>query len=265
MVQTSDSPGLLKRAWRALVSPSARWSVLSLLVAGVAVGPVPFLDLGFEAYWKWNDYKANNGFEPLLGRTKDDRQEYYVSVSYGDPQSLRVTVFGDIEFIDYDSLHRNIGAGACPVTSPNCFDPNSPPTSTAYNWSAENKDTNWAVGAGVDWKPMERLTVKSSVIWSRTDGSADIVSQNNFGNPLPISAYDTTSKVSFNIKGIYRYTRNWELTGGYAYEQFRYNDLEYNDYQYVIPAGASTSYLSGAYAFPNYNTNIFYAVVNYRF
>ena len=163
--------------------------------------PIPFLYLGSEGYWKYNDYRDNHNLSPLLGRTKDTRQEYYASISYGDVQSFRVTFFGDIEFIQYDSDHRNINAGTCPGTSPNCFNPNSPPTSIAYNWSATNKDTNWALGIGTDWKAMERLTLKGSAIWSRTLGNADIVSQNNFGNPIPIPSYDTTSKVSLNLKG----------------------------------------------------------------
>ncbi len=211
-----------------------------------------------------------HGLTPLLGRTKDTRQEYYASISYGDVQSFRVTFFGDIEFIQYDSDHRNINGGTCPAGSPNCFNPNSPPTANAYNWSATNNDTNWALGLGADWKAMERLTLKASAIWSRTQGDADIVSQNNFGNPIPIASYDTTSKVTLNLKGIYQYDRNWQFTGGYAYEDYRYSDDQYNGYQYVIPAGTApnffgTSYLSGAYAFPNYTANIFYLVVNYKF
>ena len=34
----ASQPGWLRRAWRALTSPSAKWSVLSLLVIGVVVG-----------------------------------------------------------------------------------------------------------------------------------------------------------------------------------------------------------------------------------
>lgn len=229
--------------------------------------PMPLLDLGFEAYWKWNDYKQNSGFDPQLGRTKDYRQEYYANVSYGDPKQLRVTLFGDIEFVDYYSYHRNIGSGSC---TNNCFDPNTPPDSTSYNWDATNNDTNWAIGAGMEWKPIERLTVKGSAIWSRTQGSADIVSQNNFGNPLPIQSYDTSSKVTLNLKGVYQYNRHWEFTGGYAFEKYHYSDDQYNDYRYVIQSGSApsffgSSYLSGAYAFPNYRANIFYGMVNYKF
>jgi nitrate/TMAO reductase-like tetraheme cytochrome c subunit len=40
---TSRRPGLLARAWRRLRSPSARWSVLSLLVLGFAAGAVAII------------------------------------------------------------------------------------------------------------------------------------------------------------------------------------------------------------------------------
>ena len=51
---------------------------------------------------------TTSGSDPLLGRKYDQRQEYYASVSCGDPNMFRVTFFGDIEFIQYDSYHRNI-------------------------------------------------------------------------------------------------------------------------------------------------------------
>jgi nitrate/TMAO reductase-like tetraheme cytochrome c subunit len=34
----ASRPGLIKRCWRALTSPSAKWSVLALLVAGIVIG-----------------------------------------------------------------------------------------------------------------------------------------------------------------------------------------------------------------------------------
>jgi nitrate/TMAO reductase-like tetraheme cytochrome c subunit len=36
----ASRPGFVKRTWRALTSPSARWSVLSLLVLGIVIGAV---------------------------------------------------------------------------------------------------------------------------------------------------------------------------------------------------------------------------------
>lgn len=34
----SSRPGFITRAWRALTSPSARWSVLALVVPGIVIG-----------------------------------------------------------------------------------------------------------------------------------------------------------------------------------------------------------------------------------
>jgi hypothetical protein len=67
--------------------------------------PAPFWDIGFEAIYKKNDYK-----DTLLGRKDDQRQEFYGSVAWGDARSFRVMLFGDIEFMEYNSLHR-VGAG----------------------------------------------------------------------------------------------------------------------------------------------------------
>jgi hypothetical protein len=117
---------------------------------------------------------------------------------------------------------------------------------------------------------MERLLIKGSVLYYETDGSADISSQNNFGNPLPITAYDDTKRTSVNLKGIWTYDKNWSFTLGYAYERWRYNDAGYDGYQYTIPfpgvtTNTSQSYLNGYNAFNNYEANIFYLLANYKF
>jgi MtrB/PioB family decaheme-associated outer membrane protein len=233
--------------------------------------PMPFLDFSLEASWKDNKYK-----NVVLGRTSDEREAVYLSGSYGDPNRLRFTAFGDVEHIKYDSNHRQINAGSCFATPPtpqagaNCNDPSNPPNAVAFNWSARNKDRNWVVGAGVDWPAMERLMVKGSVLYYETDGSADISSQNNFGNPLPINTYDDTKRTSVNLKGIWSYDKNWSFTLGYAYERWRYSDAGYDGYQYTIPfpgvtTSTSQSYLNGYLAFTNYNANIVYLLATYKF
>ena len=238
------------------------------------------LDFSLEYNWTDNKYKNIS-----LGRTKDQRDSIYLSGGWGDVNRLRVTAFGDWENIRYDSFHRQVGAGSCPttsggVTAVNCFDPSTPANSIAFNWSAKNKDRNWVVGAGLDWRAMERLLIKGSVLYYETDGSADIVSQNAsgafgsgsafFGNPLPINAYDDTKRTSVNIKGIWTYDKNWDFTLGYAYERWRYSDAGYNGYQYTIPfpgvtTNTSQSYLNGFNAFTNYESNIVYLLATYRF
>jgi hypothetical protein len=228
--------------------------------------PMPLLDFSLEATWKDNKYK-----DITIGRSNDKREEVYLSGSWGDPSRIRLTAFGNLEHITYDSNHRQIGASPCNAASgPNCFDPSSPPNATAFNWSAQNKDRNWVLGIGADWPAMERLMVKASALYYHTDGSADINSQNNFGNPLPITAYDDSQRTSVNLKGIYSYDKNWSFTLGYAYERWRYSDTGYNGYQYTIPFpgvsnNTSQSYLNGYLAFNNYNANIVYVFATYKF
>jgi MtrB/PioB family decaheme-associated outer membrane protein len=233
--------------------------------------PAPLLDFSLEALWKDNDYK-----DFTIGRTKDKRDEVYASVSYGDPSKMRFTLFGDVENIKYDSFHRNVGAGSCfatppnPEAGPNCFDPNNPPNSIAYNWSATNKDQNWTVGIGLDWPLMDRLLVKASVLYYKTDGSADLSSQGGFGSLLPINDFDTSAKTSFNLKGIYDISKNWSMTAGYSYERYTYSDDRFNGYQHTIPfpgvtTNTSQSYLNGYGAFTPYRANIYYLVGTYHF
>lgn len=258
------------------VKVSADWSPMSLL------------DVNVEGLWKDNKYKRSGEpinfsaaslppYDEFLGRTRDKRYEIYGSVSYGDPSKVRATLFADYEKVKYDSYHRNVGAGSCPVrntagviTADNCFDPGTTQNATAYNWAARNEDENWAFGVGVDWPVMPKLLLKASYLYVKTDGSADIVSQNNFGTPLPIGAYDDTKTQSFNIKAIYTHDKNWQFTGGYAYEKYDYSDDQYNGYQFTIPfPGVSTntsqSYFNGFNAFTNYKANIFYLLATYRF
>ena len=217
--------------------------------------PLALLDLGFEAIYKKNDYK-----DTILGRTEDERQEYYASIAYGDPKSFRVLLFGDIELVQFDSFHR-VGTG-----NPN---PATPPTATTYNWSARNRDRAWQWGLGTEWLPVERLTLKGSLIWARTKGTTDFSVQPGgaVGPFLPIPNFDNTRRTSLNLRAVYNYSRQWEFTGGYAYEKYRYSDIGYDNTRYVVPGGtaAQNAYVTGQFSFQPYTANIFYAVAKYKF
>jgi MtrB/PioB family decaheme-associated outer membrane protein len=225
--------------------------------------PVPKMDMALEATYKKNDFT-----DTTLGRTGDNRYEIYASLSYGDMSSMRFTVFGSYEKVKYDSYHRTINAGAC---ANSCFDPGTPPNATAFNWGADNQESNWMVGAGADWRAMEKLLIKSSLLYGQTSGTVDFDPQrlangNPAANLFPVTSFDDVKRTSFVLRGIYDVTKNWELTAGYSYERYRYSDDQYNGYQYTVPAtGGQTSYLSGLYAFQNYNANIWYGMVKYRF
>jgi hypothetical protein len=223
--------------------------------------PMEQTDVSLEATLKKNDYTGT-----VLGRTSDTRHELFGTVSFGDFAKFRVTFMADYEWVKYDSFHRNISDTA----AAGAFDPSTAPNSSNYNWQAKNKDDNWLVGIGLDWQATERIAVKGSVQYFKSDGSANVDSQNNFGNPLPIQAFDDWKQTAINLKAIYTFSKRWSFTGGYAYDKVSYSDIAYDGYQYTIPSpGVTTnpgqSYLNGYRAFPNSSVNIFYLLATMHF
>jgi MtrB/PioB family decaheme-associated outer membrane protein len=227
----------------------------NLVKLALDFNPAPLLDIGVEAIYKKNDYK-----DTILGRTEDERNELYASIGYGDPKSWRVHLFGDIEFVKFDSAHR-VGTG-----NP---DPSSGSNATTYNWTARNEDNAWQVGLGADWAVLTRLTLKASLLYAETDGHTDFtVAPGGPTTPFaPIVASDDTTRVAFNLRGVYELDRHWELTAGYAYEKYRYSDIAYDGTRYVVGAlnSTSSSIVTGQFSFQNYEANIFYGIAKYKF
>jgi len=225
----------------------------NLLKLGLDVTPAPWVDLGLEVLFKHNDYA-----DTVLGRTDDERQEYYASVAVGDPKQLRGLLFVDYERVTYNSFHR-VGTG-----NP---DPATPPTATTFNWSAENEDNSWQIGMGVDWMPRSRLTLKSSLIYAQTEGSAEFSREP--GAPttalFPINNFDNTRRTTFNLKAVYEVTKHWELTGGYAHEKYRYSDIGYDNTRYVTSATATAGVVTGQFSFQPYTVDIVYGLAKYKF
>lgn len=228
--------------------------------------PAPLADIGLEIILKKNDY-----IDTPLGRKDDTRQEYYVSAGYGDAKAFRVFTFGDIEYTEYNSDHRNDGGNAT-AGNPGLADPATPPTATLYNWSARNKDKAWQIGVGADWVPHTRFTIKSSLIYAETNGRADFSVQP--GGPTtvfqPITNFDNTQRLSLTLRGVYEYTRTVEFTGGYSYERYRYSDIGYDNTKYIVgtattTSGNSNAYTTGQFAFQNYSANILFGIVKFKF
>ena len=215
--------------------------------------PAERLDFGFEAIYKRNNYK-----DTPLGRTDDERHELYASVGYGDPKSLRVMLFADVERVRFDSAHR-VGTG-----NP---DPDSPPTLTTYNWTARNEDKSWQIGVGVEWAPLSRLTLKGSLTRLETEGGADFAVQAG-GAPgpfLPITNFDNTQRTAVNLRAVYDLTKQVELTAGYAHEKYRYSDIGYDNTLYVTAATSSAGLVTGQFSFQPYTADIVYAIGKYKF
>jgi MtrB/PioB family decaheme-associated outer membrane protein len=222
--------------------------------------PAPLVDLSFDVIFKYNDYK-----ETILGRTKDTRQEYYVTAGYGHVDSFRVYAFADLEIVKLDSFHRVGGTPA--QANPALGFTNA----TTFNWTADHDDKSWQVGLGTTWKQMQRLTWHANALYVKTEGDADFSvpgAPPGFVGPgglLP-AWFDRSKRISVNLKGVYQHNRNWTFTGGYAWERYKYSDVGYDGFTYTIPPNnTSASYFTGENAFQPYTANIFYIVGQYKF
>jgi len=142
----------------------------------------------------------------------------------------------------------------------------------AYNWNSTVKNDNWIVGLGVDVPVGDRLMITGALLYEKTDGSADLSSQNNYGNPLPFNSYPNVKTTSLNLKGTYNFSKNWSTTFGYAYQKYDYTDDAFTGYVNSLPSlntitgvngETSRSYLSGWNAFQSYNANIFYLTLKF--
>ena len=239
--------------------------------------PIKFLDMSLEAIYKTNDYG-----DTVLGRTKDDRHQGYFSIAYGDMRKFRVMLFGDVEHVERDSTHRSIGtvssgtgvvpndlpSGYCQSTFPGCYDPYAAPTNSNYNWDARTHDRNWSIGIGADWFAVPRIKLSASVIGTQTDGNEAITVQPGAtpATPaIPINTYDDSKKLSLNLKGTFQAGKAWEIIGGYSFERYTFADISYDGYQYIIPSGTASSYLTGVYAFPEYKAHIVYMTTTFKF
>lgn len=234
-----------------------------LFKVGADLQPAELTDLGLEFIWKYNKYK-----DTVLGRLRDDRSEIYASAAHGDPKKLRVMIFGDIEYVKYDSFHRTVSGAA----GTGNYDPGAGTVLTGtgnFNWQANNLDRSWLVGIGADWLPREALKLSGSLIWQWTHGTVDFSTPQGIpatATPLvPIENFDNTRRFTANIKGTYTASRRWDLTAGYAHEKLSYSDIALDSYRYVVGTAPNASYLSGAYAFPNYSSNLAYLVATMKF
>ena len=250
----------------------------------------PMMNVGvsFEANWAKVDFD-----DVTYGRTKSDRQGYFLSGFWNASNAVKLNAFGSWEHAKYPSNHRYIGtvsggptppSGYCTTANPNCYDPFAPPVAnSSYNWSSGTKDKTWMVGAGADWQAMDALKLTGSYLYVSNEGTATFGVQNNLAispMPLPINNFDNSKQQYFNLKGTWNLNRSWSFTGGYSYLMYKHNDIATDGYQYALPivtnSGAggivpnnpkstSLSYLNGYDAFTDGHSNIFYLQVTYRF
>ena len=213
--------------------------------------PQRLLDLGAEVIYKDNNYK-----DVALGRNGDTRKELYLSAAYGDPKSFRVSTFFDFETTRYESTHYQGAPNA--ATFPAAV------SATVFEWKGTVRDDNWVLGIAADWLPLERLRFRGSYIYQETEGTVDFTANHPGAVIRNIPNYDSFTKHTFDVRAIYDLTKNVEITVGTAYEKYKVDDAQFANYSYTQVAGGQ-NFLSGAYAFPDYEALLGYITLKYHF
>ena len=226
--------------------------------------PAPLWFVGLGATWRDVDYKDN-----LYGRTKDKNQQYDATVSWGDPDKLRISGIGN-----WGKVENNQGylTGNYPAPTPN--------TSTNFTWGSVNTQDGFMLAALVDWAATDKLMLTGSYTYQKTTGGVDFSSGNTAagggyaGGPLVNYVTDNTKLQRFQIKGTYSINKQWAVNAGYAFEKYDYSDGQmagyggYYGYFQNLNTGAvgsGNAWYSGAFANPAYTNNMVWLTATYRF
>ena len=136
--------------------------------------------------------------------------------------------------------------------------------------------------------------MRGSLLYAETNGTVDFAAQPGtiIASPglLPIGNFDNTKRTTLNLKATYRVTKQLSWTAGYSFERYRFSDIGYDGFGYVVvppqsvanPAAVPPStgnppscapvarsgcaaYMTGQFAFQPYTANIFYLIGTYKF
>ena len=169
------------------------------------------------------------------GRTKSDRQGYFLSGYWNASDTVKLNAFGSWEEAKYPSNHRYIGtvaggptppSGYCTLANPNCYDPFAAPNRQQL-LQLELADQ----GQDVDGRRGRRLAGDGRAqadglvpVHQRTRAprrSACRTTSRSRRRRFRSTTSTTASSSIFNLKGIWSYNRNWSFTGGYSYLKYK--------------------------------------------
>ena len=219
------------------------------------ISPGDALNVSFEYAYKLDNYNST-----VLGLTKAQENEFIVDGSYVW-KGMKFFAFFDYDVSSTEQTAREGGGN-----------PNTAPTTSAFNWNANQHNNNYAYGAGTNFPIIKnKLAFIVQYDFEQNNGTANFTSQSftaantnlgiNNGN-INIGPWDDYTRQNISARLVYDYNKDFGLIFGFLYSQFRLNDGQLNGYQYVAPG---PSYLSGAYTDGSYKANVYYVRAVYRF
>ncbi|HMK55610.1 MAG TPA: MtrB/PioB family decaheme-associated outer membrane protein [Dissulfurispiraceae bacterium] len=226
--------------------------------ASVDIYPMANLNLGFAYRLKHDNYKKT-----VLGLKSSRSHDIEVDAGYSIGKIARISAYYDLERSLDDQVQRifTIASGVGTVTN---------------DWKVKSRDNSYAWGASTEVYLVPKIltlilqhdNVKSNGFLDFSYLTGTIPAGRNNDN-IDIGNWDDYRLTSYIVKFKYTPTKHYIFTAGYAYEHYKYSDASFDNYALVSgtypPGNSTTALLTGAYANPNYSSNVFFAAVSYRF
>lgn len=202
--------------------------------------PVDRFDLGLDFAYKDIDYDY-----AVDTRTNDTRKSVYLDAVWHIYGKAALSGFIGFETVETDA-NRVTDDDPAPI----------------YAQTVDDKF--WTYGLAVNIPDLvDNLTFNISWQYQKSDGA--IIYDNSLTGTAfeNIAEADDYTKKKLEAKAIYALTSSWNLTLGYIYEKYEYNDI----YTANFPATYSwdEQFYSGMFAFTDYEANIGYLMLKYSF
>jgi MtrB/PioB family decaheme-associated outer membrane protein len=253
LIRSADFKGVTPENRRHAYAGQSR----DVVRVGVDTFPSEDLSLGLAYYHKWIDYKEE------IGLNKDERDGFDISADYMFRSLAKLYGYFDYEWIRFspDQFRLTAPVGA---------------------WEAKQKDRTWGYGLGTEFYVIpEKLTFYFQHDYLKSNGSVDftldpalfaaatgLAAGNN--ENVDIMKWDDITRYSFAFKAAYNFSKSLTVSAGYAYERFKYNDIQLDGYQFVNPpggpvTGSNGAYLTGYQKDQSYRANLVFAGITYKF
>ena len=225
---------------------------------GLDFEPLQNVDLGIEYTYKLIGYK-----DTTLGLKDDKRHEVYTDLQYQNGIA-KVGAYADVELYEANATFREIPLFGSTSTS-------VPDDYKNFTWKSKRNDINYAIGASGTFDIIkEVLSFGAGYRYESANGSDDfstsylgkIYTSGASAFATNITSLDDYTKHSVNASLKYTINKHMNMELGYLYEHLKYSDDALNNYLYIPQGGV---YLTGAYANPNYDANVVYTKLSYKF
>lgn len=225
----------------------------------VALSPLDELNLNVGGKYKRSSYPQTS-----LGLMRDEAREFNFDAEYAIGKFARVYGYFDYEIRKFSQFQRNFTTDANPYGTLQ--------NTANYNWQSDQDDRTFDLGLALDiYLIPGKLTARLSGDYLKAHGTNDFtyftssaLTSGRTNDNIDIGNWDNYREEFYMLKFLYRYTPSVLFTFGYAYEKYSLSDAQYNGYTYTLGSPVNT-YLSGAYASPNYKANIIFFGVVYSF